>query len=581
MPPPISQRSERTPNQPLFKPAVILHGGAGNIQRSRLPPELYTQYRTSLLTYLRSTTALLNADLEDTIPSNYGKDDTVDKNMHTSPASALQAAVRAVSLMEDDELFNCGRGSVFTSAGTIEMEASVMVASLLDEEDDGTGDVEIRGVGWERTLGSIKRGAGVMLVHNVRHPIQLAKEVLLRTGYASDGGGGDTDGGNMHSQLSGEYVESLAREWGLEFCPDSWFWTKKRWDEHQRGLKQGKSRGRMTDGGDMGVDMEKRDDSECDDGDGLYLSQGTVGCVCLDRWGNIAVATSTGGLTNKCPGRIGDTPTLGAGFWAEAWDVEGVEGFTNESRNADDVRPSGSDRFGFGSQSGSQPKRHMMVYQSQNENTNPFPLQFGSATTAAAVTTTTPTTTSTPCQPGFISHTAFTLLRDYFSPSLPPLGYSDLKPSQYPIDIVSLTRTVSCPYTDSSTSRRRIVALSGTGNGDSFLRTAATRTAGAMARFSPAQKPVSLAQAVTAVAGPRGELQRSAGRRWGKTGEGEGGIIGIEAGIEVDGQKMSGGKLRRGNVVFDFNSEGMFRAWMEEKDGKDVERMMVFRDEYK
>lgn len=84
-----------------FKPALIIHGGAGNIQRSRLPPDLYAQYHASLLSYLRSTKDLLN-----------------------SGASALDAAVHAVSLLEDDELFNCGRGSVFTSAGTIEMEAS-------------------------------------------------------------------------------------------------------------------------------------------------------------------------------------------------------------------------------------------------------------------------------------------------------------------------------------------------------------------------------------------------------------------------------------------------------------------------
>src|SRR5436190_14760675 len=220
---------------PIFKPTVILHGGAGNISRSRLPPTLYAQYRTSLLTYLRSTTALLN-DSE-------------------TAYTALDAAVHAVSLMEDNELFNCGRGSVFTSSGTIEMEASVMVCSVLDTRG-GEGEA--------------KRGAGVMLVKNVRHPIRLAREVLRRTGC-------DGDGGNMHSQLSGPYVEGLARDWGLEFKPDEWFWTKRRWDEHRRGLKV-------------------QDDQVNQEKDDIYLSQGTVGCVCLDRWGNVAVATSTGGM---------------------------------------------------------------------------------------------------------------------------------------------------------------------------------------------------------------------------------------------------------------------------------------------
>ncbi|KAL8949351.1 MAG: hypothetical protein Q9222_004537 [Ikaeria aurantiellina] len=103
----------------------------------------------------------------------------------------------------------------------------------------------------------------------------------------------------------------------------------------------------------------------------------------------------------------------------------------------------------------------------------------------------------------------------------------------------------------------RAVAMSGTGNGDSFLRTAATRTAAAVARFSPHR---SLASAVREIAGPGGELQRSAGDRWGKTGEGEGGIIGIEV---VDGI---------GKVVADFNCGGMFRSWIDD-DGK--ERVMI------
>ncbi len=114
----------------------------------------------------------------------------------------------------------------------------------------------------------------------------------------------------------------------------------------------------------------------------------------------------------------------------------------------------------------------------------------------------------------------------------------------------------------SSSTSSRAGAISGTGNGDSFLRLAATRTAGAIARFS---RNRSLASAVTQIVGPGGELQQSAGDRWGKTGEGEGGMIGIEM---VDGV---------GNVVFDFNCGGMFRCWVDDE-GK--ERIMVFREEY-
>lgn len=118
------------------------------------------------------------------------------------------------------------------------------------------------------------------------------------------------------------------------------------------------------------------------------------------------------------------------------------------------------------------------------------------------------------------------------------------------------------------------MAMSGTGNGDSFLRLSAVRTAAAMARFTsvnnsalshPRKDLLSLQEAVSAVAGLNGMLQRSAGDRWHKTGEGEGGIIGIDL---VDGV---------GRVVFDFNCGGMFRAWYDDK-GKPL--MMVFREEY-
>jgi L-asparaginase len=100
-----------------------------------------------------------------------------------------------------------------------------------------------------------------------------------------------------------------------------------------------------------------------------------------------------------------------------------------------------------------------------------------------------------------------------------------------------------------------------------------------MLRFSsPDSFPTTLAEAVTAVAGPGGELQRSAGRRWEKTAEGQGGIIGIE--IESGSPENPTDKLKRGNVVFDFNCEGMFRAWIEEDAEGEKERVMVFREEY-
>ncbi|RAL16388.1 isoaspartyl peptidase/L-asparaginase [Aspergillus homomorphus CBS 101889] len=477
MPPP-PPTTIHDPNLPaLFHPTLILHGGAGAIHRATLPPDLYAQYHASLLTYLRSTRALL-----------------------ASGASALDAAVHAVALMEDDPLFNCGRGSVFTAAGTIEMEASLMVTSVVDGDS---------------FPGVVKRGAGVMRLRNVQHPIRLAREVLLRDGLDDQGQGqgqsGGGGGGSMHSQLVAPYVEDvLARRWGLEFMPDEWFFTQRRWDEHLRGLK--------------GLPEE------------VSLSQGTVGCVCLDRWGGLAVATSTGGLTNKLPGRVGDTPTLGAGFWAEGWEGMrvGVEGGIGM----------GLARKGIEEREGGLSKKEI------------WDMSLGD------------------CVPGFVRQGMDRVFGAVLGTGTE--AWLDRRASEKEALIVRQPTTVVQRH-----KTRRAVAVSGTGNGDSFLRTAAARTACAIARFSTPSP--SLAQAVAAVAGPGGELQRSAGERWGTSGEGQGGIIGIEAELEdavPDDDGMA--TLRRGKVVFDFNCGGMWRAWVEDLgDGKEVERVMVFRDEYR
>ncbi|KAJ0415453.1 nucleophile aminohydrolase [Aspergillus carlsbadensis] len=470
------------PSEPLFKPTLILHGGAGAIHRSALPPDLYARYHASLLSYLRSTKHLLE-----------------------NGATALDAAVHAVSLMEDDELFNCGRGSVFTSAGTIEMEASVMVTSVVPS--------------WDVTKESagLKRGAGVIGIKNVRHPIRLAREVLRRTGQDANGNPVDTNGGggSMHSQLAGPYVEDLAREWTLEFKPDEWFWTKQRWEEHRRGLNKDDSDSHST--------LEA-------DGAHTYPSQGTVGCVCLDRWGDLAVATSTGGLTNKFPGRVGDTPTLGAGFWAEAWDVD-VGGTISPSS--------------IGLVRGMRyiPPKGQVVSMPRTDSKSIWDMTLAD------------------CLRGAPSFLRATFERPGSKSNTPLRSHQ--------------------PYTDQKLSlprrKRRAVAISGTGNGDSFLRTAAARTACAMARFSG--DTVSLADAVSAVAGADGELQRSAGRRWNKTSEGMGGIIGIEAEFDDEGTASSSA-FRRGKVVFDFNCGGMYRAYIEDVDGKEIERVMVFKEPY-
>ncbi|KAL3479956.1 nucleophile aminohydrolase [Aspergillus californicus] len=493
------------PLTPTFKPTLILHGGAGAIHRSTLPPALWTKYQTSLLSYLRSTKKLLD-----------------------NGATALDAAVHAVSLMEDDELFNCGRGSVFTTAGTIEMEASVMATSVMSPSDEFENN------------GNMKRGAGVICVRNVRHPIQLAKEVLLRTGQDEDGNlldDGADSGGCMHSQLAGPYVEDLARSWGLEFKPDEWFWTEKRWEEHRRGLVGRNDQVKGLElvpfsGLDSDVDIQRD-----------IPSQGTVGCVCLDQWGALAVATSTGGLTNKFPGRVGDTPTLGAGFWAESWDVD-----VDADEKVPSMHRSGSDG---------------MRYVPQN----------GQESVSRAGAKSIWDMTLADCLSGSLR-----LFRD----DSDPYSYSGRNALPLLLHSYDINHSFSDQKPKPSRSRksRRAVAVSGTGNGDSFLRTAAARTACAMMRFS--SQDIGLSNAVTAVAGADGELQRSAGRRWGKTSEGQGGLIGIEADTKVyeDNAALAEG-LGRGKVVFDFNCGGMFRAWVEEgSDGAVIERVMVFKEPY-
>jgi L-asparaginase len=404
-----------------IKPRIIIHGGAGNITPENITPDKLAQYRASLLGILASAHSYL----------------------HSTPApSALDVAVYAVSQFEDDPLFNCSKGAVFTRSGTNELEASVMVS------DPKT---------------ATKRGAGCMLISTVKNPIKLAKEILLRREET-----------NGHCQLSGPEAEKLAKTWGLDIVDPGYYWTKERWEQHKRGLGKEKTQQSMSE-----KSRKLEGDATWDPRE--YYPQGTVGAVVLDANGMIAVATSTGGLTNKLAGRIGDTPTLGAGFWAEEWTE-------NISMAQSSIPMHIVDSISRGN------------LLSAIQDCFPLPWNHDN-------------------DPKFHS----------------PL---DTKPKQV----------------------RHAVGLSGTGNGDSFLRLSAARTIAAISRFSSPN--VSLAKAITQVAGPGGELEQSAGDRWGHTGEGEAGVIGIEL---VDSQ---------GIVSFDYN-KGMFRAFIDD-DGKAV--WGAFRD---
>jgi beta-aspartyl-peptidase (threonine type) len=178
--------------------------------------------------------------------------------------TSVDAVVAAVKVMEDSPLFNAGRGAVFTQEGTNEMDASIM---------DGRA----------RRAGAV---AGVTVVKN---PVEAARAVMDKS---------------RHVMLAGRGAEQFAREKGIAIVEPKYFWTQERWDQ----LQKARERGRLQ------LDHDAPQRSSALEEDEKF---GTVGAVALDRAGNLAAATSTGGLTNKRFGRVGDSPIVGAGTWAE------------------------------------------------------------------------------------------------------------------------------------------------------------------------------------------------------------------------------------------------------------------------
>lgn len=211
------------------KCAIAVHGGAGTISPKNITPEIERDLRSGLAQAIEAGHAILRDD-----------------------GASLDAVVAAVRVLEDDPLFNAGRGAVFTSAGTHEMDAAIM-----------DGNTLVAGA-----VGCIKR---------IRNPIYLARAVMEKS---------------PHLMLVGEGAERFAREMRLEFADENYFCTEQRWQALQRVQKAGTS---------VTSDQDRH---------------GTVGAVALDQAGNLAAATSTGGNTNKRPGRVGDSPIIGAGTYA-------------------------------------------------------------------------------------------------------------------------------------------------------------------------------------------------------------------------------------------------------------------------
>ena len=218
---------------------IVIHGGAGTILKEDMTPELEKTYVEALQESL-----------------------TLSYSVLKEGGTAIDAVIAAIVLLEDNLLFNAGRGSVFTKKGDHEMDASIMD-------------------GYDLTAGAI---AGV---RNVRNPIELALRVMRN----SD-----------HVFLSGEGANDFAKMQGVALEPDEYFYSQFRYDQW-KALKDSDSYSLDHATEPVGNLMKDK-------------KFGTVGAVACDKFGNIAAGTSTGGMTNKKYGRIGDTPMIGSGTYA-------------------------------------------------------------------------------------------------------------------------------------------------------------------------------------------------------------------------------------------------------------------------
>jgi L-asparaginase / beta-aspartyl-peptidase len=219
---------------------MVIHGGAGTIVKEDMTPELEKAYLEGL---------------DEALKAGF--------NVLENGGTAINAVKAAVVVLEDNLLFNAGRGSVFTHKGTQEMDAAIM---------DG------------KTLNA----GAVAGMRSVRNPIELAVEVMNNSG---------------HVFLSGKGANDFALKQGIKLEPDEYFYSQFRYDQWKA----------MRDS-----DMYSLDHTHQQGIEELMKDKkfGTVGAVACDMNGNVAAATSTGGMTNKKYGRIGDSPVIGAGTYA-------------------------------------------------------------------------------------------------------------------------------------------------------------------------------------------------------------------------------------------------------------------------
>jgi beta-aspartyl-peptidase (threonine type) len=225
---------------------LVIHGGAGTILKSQMSVEKEKAYTQALNAALDKGYAILR-----------------------DGGTALDAVEAAVRIMEDNPLFNAGKGAVFTNEGKNELDAAIMNGKTL-------------------AAGSV---AGVTVIRN---PISAARAVMEKS---------------EHVMMAGRGAEQFAKQQGLEIVDPSYFYTEDR----ARGLRRAMQADSIKV---KKADSLARKNSAIRQPENHDDKYGTVGAVALDRHGNLAAATSTGGMTNKKFGRIGDAPIIGAGTYA-------------------------------------------------------------------------------------------------------------------------------------------------------------------------------------------------------------------------------------------------------------------------
>src|SRR5689334_16074942 len=233
--------------QPAHRWSIVVHGGAGVIDRASMTSEQEAQYRAAMNHALQTGSAILDRG-----------------------GSSLDAVEAVISEMEDDPLFNAGRGAVFGADGVNHLDASIM---------DG------------RTRAA---GAVADLTH-IRHPIQLARAVMEHS---------------PHVMLVGEGAEAFARTRGVEQVDTAFFFTERRWQQLVDELRHR----------NLPIPQRPQGAPPAPQGAVSFPDDhkfGTVGVVAMDTNGNIAAGTSTGGTTAKLWGRVGDSPIIGAGTYAQ------------------------------------------------------------------------------------------------------------------------------------------------------------------------------------------------------------------------------------------------------------------------